>query len=110
MPSKEEKQRRRQIGQTLTSQERVREEASLPLSKAQLRTLLDTLDNALAEDSNDGASGSCDHTLSRTQAFLTENSLPQDGILDWLRGQGGYCDCEVLANVGEIWADRLEAI
>lgn len=110
MPSKEEKQRRRQIGQTLTSQERVREEASLPLSKAQLRTLLDTLDHELSEDSDDETPASCDHTLSRTQAFLTEHSLPQDEIIDWLRGQGGYCDCEVLANVGEIWADRLEAI
>jgi hypothetical protein len=44
----------------------------------------------------------CDHTNSITQVFLQENGIiDTENILTWLANNGGYCDCEILANVEE---------
>lgn len=68
--------------------------ASLPLPKADLAALFDHLDARLGE-------AACDHTLSLTTAFLTGRGLDVARVSAWLRESGGYCDCEVLANVEE---------
>src|SRR5689334_16863889 len=108
MPSKEEKKRRRKIVQALAAQERAQEEASMPLSKVDLRLLLEHLEEILFERRADGTQWCyCDHTLKRTRAFLLERQLNQDEIIDWLEEYGGFCDCEVSANVGGTWADRV---
>jgi hypothetical protein len=39
--------------------------------------------------------------------FLAERGLDAAAVIPWLRESGGYCDCEVLANVEDEWADRL---
>jgi hypothetical protein len=31
--------------------------------------------------------------------------MPVAMVIHWLRDQGGYCDCEVLANVEERWGN-----
>jgi hypothetical protein len=87
---------------------RVRQEAAMPLSKENLRHLLDMLDEAFSAsgDTETGASF-CDHTLKRTRAFLLERHLPEDEVVAWLAEYGGFCDCEVLANVGEVWEERV---
>src|ERR1041385_3954860 len=42
----------------------------------------------------------CDHTLRLTTDWLKRAGLKDSAaILNGLRSQGGYCDCEVLANV-----------
>ena len=51
--------------------------------------------------------GDCDHTLRHTEAFLAERGLDAAAVVPWLRDSGGYCDCEVLANVEDQWADWL---
>jgi len=50
----------------------------------------------------DGHLESCDHSLRRTRGHLKDQGLNPDSILPWLAEHGGYCDCEVLANVGEL--------
>ncbi|MBD7923165.1 DUF2695 domain-containing protein [Xanthomonas sp. Sa3BUA13] len=48
----------------------------------------------------DGAlSVGCDHSLRFTRRFLQDHDLPEAAILPWLGEYGGFCDCEVLANV-----------
>ena len=80
--------------------ERADAEARLPLAKSDLAALFDRLDQRLTDNE-------CDHTLRHTEAFLAERSLNAASVVPWLRESGGYCDCEVLANVEDEWIDRL---
>ncbi len=66
-------------------------EASMPLNKNDLRGLFEYLDGELVSG--------CDHTASKTLAYLRSRSLDSERIVPWLQELGGYCDCEVLANV-----------
>lgn len=67
----------------------------MPLSKMDLKALFDWLDET--------ADRGCDGTLLRTRDFLHERGLPEKPVINWLTGYGGGCDCEVLANVEEVW-------
>jgi len=78
----------------LLAKEAQRESArhSLPLPPLLLRQLFDHLDCALGERD-------CDHTNSLTHLWLERNSAADtNSTLEWLRQNGGHCDCEVLAN------------
>lgn len=71
-------------------------ENSLPISREIFEELFDYLDEALEEG--------CDDTLRLTETFLHSQSVKNvDEILHWLNDNGGYCDCEVLGNVEEIF-------
>ena len=57
------------------------------------------------------SSKECNHTLRYTEGWLTDHIVREnhDAILSGFRQQGGYCDCEVLANVFHtIMADKDE--
>lgn len=43
-----------------------------------------------------------------TKAFLENKKLNTEAILPWLEEYGGYCDCEVLANVEESYESEIE--
>jgi hypothetical protein len=73
-------------------QERRRAEAELPASKDVLQSLFDWLDEKLEADS-------CDDTLRFTLEFAKANKVDETRLSDWTKQYGGYCDCEVLANV-----------
>ena len=96
--TKEEQARRKVIKQELRQKNRTEAEAKLPIDRPSLQKLFDYLDDRLAQDG-------CDHTLRKTQAFIQENNLPEEAVIDWLAEYGGYCDCEVLANVEDGWDD-----
>ncbi|KAF1699784.1 DUF2695 domain-containing protein [Pseudoxanthomonas suwonensis] len=57
--------------------------------------MFDHLEDALADG--------CDHSLRFTRQFLASRGIEPDRVLPWLEEHGGYCDCEVLANVEEHW-------
>lgn len=67
--------------------------ARMPLSPEQLHRLLEYLDANLK---------GCDHTTKLTTIFLHSERLGKDAVLSWLREHGGYCDCEVLANLTDL--------
>src|SRR6185369_14451153 len=73
--------------------------AGMPLSPEQLHRLLDYLDANLK---------ACDHTTKLTAIFLHVEQLENDKVLSWLGEHGGYCDCEVLANLADL-DDSLQA-
>ena len=104
MPSKTEKQRRREIVQSIRDQEHADAEARMPISKADLRDLFEFLDGTLFEQRGDKVWCLCDHTLRRSQEFLRSRLLSQDAIIEWLGEYGGFCDCEVAANVTDYWS------
>jgi hypothetical protein len=94
MPSAEEMRHRKELAQRarVTAENALR--ASLPISTTQLQALFNYLDNKLTE-------AGCDDTLRFTKQFAENAQLPYESLKVWLAALGGYCDCEVLANVEE---------
>ena len=64
----------------------------MPLTRTEFRALCEWVEARLKQEG-------CDHSFRYTEAFLLNRGLPVRDILDWLRKEGGYCDCEVIANV-----------
>ena len=98
MPSKSEKQRRKKVLRELRQQQQVEAEAKIPLQKSELKALFDWVDDKLVTEG-------CDHTLQHTEAFLQSQGLPVKEVKVWLQAYGGFCDCEVIANVEDAWGE-----
>lgn len=95
MPSKTEQERRKAIVREIAERQRAEAVASMPISQDQLSQLFNYLDSALVVG--------CDHSLKLTRQFLQTYGLPEATVIPWLGEYGGYCDCEVLANVEQEW-------
>lgn len=66
-----------------------------PIDKKILKGLFDYLDEALSIEE-------CNNDLRLTIAYLRDCGVRNiDNAVAWLQSKGGYCDCEVLANVEE---------
>jgi hypothetical protein len=78
--------------------EREREAArsAVPLPDCDMEALFDMLDSRLPD-------AGCDHSLRLTDAWLAEKGHSVDEVHRWLDQNGGFCDCEVLANSEEAW-------
>lgn len=100
MPDKNEIERHKQIARELTLKARQDFENSLPTSRENFEALFDYLDEKLTDNP-------CDDTLKLSVAFLQSLKLDNiEEITKWLGEHGGYCDCEVLANVEEKFGDN----
>jgi hypothetical protein len=96
MASKSEKENRKEILRSLREKEKVDFIKSLPMDKETFNELFDYLDERLGEG--------CDHTINMTLDFLKDKEVKNiDQVVEWLNDKGGYCDCEVLANVEEMF-------
>lgn len=73
-------------------QERAAQVAALPLSASELRALFDSLDRELDQRA-------CDHTRRIAHGWLAERGVDPDPVFARLQSRGGFCDCEILANV-----------
>lgn len=98
MTSTDEKARRKALARGAAERGRAEAVAAMPIALSHLHALFDHLDAALEHG--------CDHSLRLTRAFLLARGLPEAGTVPWLLGQGGGCDCEVLANVEEAWGGQ----
>jgi len=101
MPSKEEKRRRSKLVSAIVAKDTAEAVAKMPISFTDLGALFDHLDEVFG---NEG----CDHTLKITNSFLDSRQLNKSTIVPWLGEYGGYCDCEVLANVEDSWETEIE--
>lgn len=95
-----DRNRKREIRAALRREEAEALESSLPLGKQELRALFSHLDVSLE--------AGCDHTARITLAWLQARGLDAGRIMPWLQSLGGYCDCEILANVEERLGDILD--
>jgi F0F1-type ATP synthase delta subunit len=92
---KNEKEHRKQIRNELRQKQQEEFEKSLPMNREIFENLFDDLDNQLEEIG-------CDDTNKLTTEFLEKNKISNvENVLNWLAENGGYCDCEILANVEE---------
>ena len=90
-----DKERRKQILNDLREKAREEFENSLPMDKNIFVGLFDHLDSKLGEKECED-----DHTM--TRVYLNTIGIENiEDVLGWLVVKGGYCDCEILANVEE---------
>ena len=101
MDDRPEKQRRKEALRLARERQRAEARAALPLPDCDLQAMFDELDRKLP-------SHGCDHTRRLTRLFLERRGLPIEAVLTWLDANGGFCDCEILANVEECWLDCRE--
>ena len=92
-----DKQRKKELLRQFQEQQNKELLAGLNTDISNIKELMDHLDEYLSEEG-------CDDTLKETEIFLKQNKIEIESTLNWLRAQGGYCDCEVLANV----EDKIE--
>lgn len=78
------------------AQERVRSRSAFPLSNEHLESLFSSVDERLHLHG-------CDHSLRLTEQWIAENEQPSEPLIAWLKENGGYCDCEVVANAQDHW-------
>jgi len=91
------KDRRKQIREELRLKAQQELDRGLPMYREKFKELFDHLDITLNEQGCDD-----DHAL--TISFLKSANVQNTGdVIAWLKDHGGYCDCEVLANVEEIF-------
>jgi hypothetical protein len=76
--------------------------AALPLPVPELKAMFDMLDSEFPRQG-------CDHTRRLTRAWLVDRGHDVERVFAWLDAQGGYCDCEILANVEEKAHDAIKA-
>jgi hypothetical protein len=92
MATPDEKHRRKEILAKLRAENDRVKLSELPMAKSQLKPFFDYLDQNLTEHG-------CDHTLLFTGRFAEDWNIPFEALKLWASNYGGYCDCEVLANV-----------
>jgi hypothetical protein len=95
-----DKESKKAMRKAVRARERAAARAAFPLAPSQLKSLFDWLDMQLENDR-------CDHTLTMTRAWLEQQRLDVRAVVPWLEDNGGYCDCEVLANVEQHVEDAL---
>lgn len=89
------KERRKQILNDLREKAREEFENSLPMDRNKFVGLFDELGSKLGEMECEN-----DHTITRGYLNIIGIENVED-VLGWLVVKGGYCDCEILANVEE---------
>lgn len=92
-----DKIKRKEIINQLAEKELAKFKNSLPIDENYFSDLFNYLDLQLGEKN-------CDHTTILTRTFLERKEISNVAhVLEWLTDNGGFCDCEVLANVEDLF-------
>jgi hypothetical protein len=95
-----DKQRRKELKWRWREGQRAEARAELPLPFDELKTMFDMLEAELTRHG-------CDHTRRLTRCWLEGRSRDAEPVFAWLDQHGGFCDCEVLANVEQHVDDAM---
>jgi Protein of unknown function (DUF2695) len=87
-----EPDRKRELKHAYKRQRKAAARAAMLLDEEELESLLDFLDDRLADEG-------CDRTLRLTRQWAAEHAVDAAALETSLAHFGGYCDCEVLANI-----------
>jgi uncharacterized protein DUF2695 len=87
-----DKAARKRLKQQLREQQRSAALGAVPLAIPDLQAMFDALDIQLGRQA-------CDRSRRLTQAWLVRRGCQLEAVFAWLDTHGGFCDCEVLANV-----------
>lgn len=94
MKASDEKSRQKELLNDYKKREKQVFIKSLPFAKEHFIGLFDFLNNKLSDEG-------CEHTLRFTEEYLNDEGLYAEEVIEFLEENGGYCDCEILANVEE---------
>lgn len=100
MTNRKTKQERKAVMKLIRAEERAKARNAFPLPPRVLKALFNHLDVALPKEG-------CDHSRRITQSWLQDLGHPVEPVFKWLDDNGGFCDCEVLANVEETFDDAM---
>jgi len=92
MARRPESDDRRALKRAFKSAERVAEREHMLLDEASLAALIEHVDAAVALHG-------CDHSLRAARTWALSHQVDPDALAASLAHFGGYCDCEVAANV-----------
>jgi len=97
--------KKRELKKRWKKAERDAARSAFPLHDDKLEALFDAVEMAL-EDAG------CDHSLRATTEWLSANGVDIGAVVVWLENNGGFCDCEVVANARDHWEEsrRLPGI
>lgn len=103
MVDRKDKRCRKEAFDRWKADQRAAARAKLPLPHEQMQAMFDMLDVEFPKRG-------CDHTLRLTSEWLISNNLPVERVVAWLRENGGYCDCEALANSEQAWHEATSDV
>ncbi len=98
MVDRKNKQSRKEAVDRWKVDQRANARATLPLPDEHLQSMFVMLNDELPKRG-------CNHSLRLTTEWLELNRLPVERVVNWLHENGGYCDCETLANSVQAWRD-----
>ena len=73
------------------AEQRLKARSEFPLDETELTELFNFLESELQKRG-------CDHPLRLSQQWIENSGNSESLVIPWLEDNGGYCDCEVLAN------------
>lgn len=103
MADRKDKRSRKEAKDRWKADQRAAARAKLPLPNEQLQALFEMLDVELPRQG-------CDHTLRLTRAWLAASELPVEPVVAWLEENGGFCDCQAMANAEQAWRDAIHDV
>jgi hypothetical protein len=103
MAGRPDKRGRKEALDRWKADQRAAARAKLPLPDEQMKALFEMLE---VEFPRQG----CDQTLRLTRSWLAAHGLPVELVIAWLHDNGGFCDCEALANAEEAWQYAIEDV
>lgn len=103
MPARSDKRSRKEKLSAWRAQQRKTARDALPVAANQMRVMFGSLKESLATET-------CDHSLKLVQTWAESMDLPFAALEAWCRNNGGYCDCEVLANCQQAFEDAMHDV
>jgi len=91
--------KKREIKKRWKKAEKDADRAMFPLADDKLEAMFDAVEIAI-EDAG------CDHSLRATTEWLRANGIDAAAVVAWLEDNGGFCDCEVVANARDHWEEN----
>ena len=87
-----DKAEKKRLKEQWRDQQRKAAVAAFPLPFPELKAMFDMLNAELPRKG-------CDHSRRLTEAWLRTRGHDVKHVFTWLDSEGGFCDCEILANV-----------
>jgi hypothetical protein len=98
-----DKSQKKQMRQQWRDQQRAEARAKFPLPPDELKSMFDMLNIELPRQG-------CDHSRRLTKAWLISRSHDVESVFTWLDDNGGFCDCEVLANSEQYVEEAMRGV
>ena len=103
MSERPDKVSRRESLHRWKSQQRADARSKLPLPESEMQRLFEMLSQELARNGRN-------HTLRFVRQWCDLQMIPVAKLESWLLDNGGYCDCEALANAEQAWRDAIHDV